>query len=46
MSDLPSSSKTQTHTPQLPVFWYFDPQVFELEQKLLFATARAMSDTS
>src|SRR5260221_4016189 len=39
MSDLPSSRRLKPNTPQLPVSWYFDPQVFELEQKLLFANS-------
>src|SRR6266540_3867918 len=38
MSDLPSSRRLNPNTSQLPVSWYFDPQVFELEQKLLFAS--------
>src|SRR6266853_240796 len=39
MSDLPSSRRLKPNTSQLPVSWYFDPQVFELEQKLLFANS-------
>src|SRR5438552_6030463 len=38
MSDLPSSRTLTPNTSQLPVSWYFDPQVFELEQKRLFAS--------
>src|SRR2546427_6383758 len=38
MSDLPSSRTLTPNTSQLPVSWYFDPQVFELEQKQLFAS--------
>src|SRR5713226_5684017 len=38
MSDLPGSRRLEPNTSQLPVSWYFDPQVFELEQKLLFAS--------
>ena len=41
MSDLPSSRKLKPNTSQLPVSWYFDPRVFELEQKLLFANGPA-----
>ena len=37
MSDLPSSRRLQPNTSQLPVSWYFDQRVFELEQQLLFA---------
>src|SRR2546427_847753 len=32
MSDLPSSRRLKPNTSQLPVSWYFDPQVFELER--------------
>ena len=39
MSDLPGSRALKPNTSQLPVSWYFDPKVFELEQKLLFGTA-------
>ncbi|MEO6148467.1 MAG: aromatic ring-hydroxylating dioxygenase subunit alpha, partial [Sulfuriferula sp.] len=39
MSDL-AVSATLTHTfPQLPISWYFDAQVYALEQKYLFAQA-------
>ena len=38
MSDLPGSRTLKPNASQLPVSWYFDPQIFELEQKLLFAT--------
>jgi phenylpropionate dioxygenase-like ring-hydroxylating dioxygenase large terminal subunit len=38
MSDLPRSRvELAQASPQLPVSAYFDPEVFELEQKLLFA---------
>jgi phenylpropionate dioxygenase-like ring-hydroxylating dioxygenase large terminal subunit len=38
MSDLPRSrAQLAQATPQLPVSWYFDPEVFALEQSLLFA---------
>ena len=37
MSDLPSSRRLQPNTSQLPVSWYFDQRVFELEQQHLFA---------
>ena len=37
MSDLRQFAKSQTERSQLPVSWYFDQRVFELEQKLLFA---------
>src|SRR5258708_22019142 len=39
MSDLPSSRRLKPNASQLPVSWYFDPQVFELEQNLLFANS-------
>jgi phenylpropionate dioxygenase-like ring-hydroxylating dioxygenase large terminal subunit len=38
MSDLPSSRALKPNASQLPVSWYFDQKVLELEQKLLFAT--------
>jgi phenylpropionate dioxygenase-like ring-hydroxylating dioxygenase large terminal subunit len=38
MSELPASRTLEPNTSQLPVSWYFDPKVFELEQELLFAT--------
>jgi len=38
MSDLPASAAQLTRSaPQLPVSWYFDQRIFELEQKHLFA---------
>lgn len=36
MSDLSTLSVIQTASPQLPVHWYFDPLVYELEKRLLF----------
>jgi len=36
MSDLSSFTICRQAAPQLPVSWYFDPRVFELEQRLLF----------
>src|SRR5256885_16964098 len=39
MSDLPSSRRLKPNASQLPVSWYFDPQIFELEQKSLFANS-------
>ncbi|HET7766841.1 MAG TPA: aromatic ring-hydroxylating dioxygenase subunit alpha [Burkholderiales bacterium] len=39
MSDLPGSRALKPSASQLPVSWYFDLRVFELEQKLLFAAA-------
>ena len=38
MSDLPSSRALKPNASQLPVSWYFDQKVFELEQTLLFST--------
>ena len=38
MSDLPSSRALKPAASQLPVSWYFDSKIFELEQELLFAT--------
>jgi phenylpropionate dioxygenase-like ring-hydroxylating dioxygenase large terminal subunit len=37
MSDLPGSRALKPNASQLPVSWYFDPKVFDLEQSLLFA---------
>jgi phenylpropionate dioxygenase-like ring-hydroxylating dioxygenase large terminal subunit len=38
MSNLPRSrAELAQATPQLPVSWYFDPEVYALEQSLLFA---------
>ena len=36
MSDIASAQKLKQSSPQLPVSWYFDQQMLELEQKLLF----------
>jgi hypothetical protein len=36
MSDLASQRALNRASPQLPVDWYFDPQVYALEQKILF----------
>lgn len=36
MSDLLTLSVIRTASPQLPVHWYFDPRVYELEKRLLF----------
>src|SRR4051812_28361795 len=36
MSDLASQSALTRTSPQLPIDWYFDPQVYALEQRLLF----------
>jgi phenylpropionate dioxygenase-like ring-hydroxylating dioxygenase large terminal subunit len=36
MSDIASPLKLRQSSPQLPVSWYFDQQMLELEQKLLF----------
>jgi phenylpropionate dioxygenase-like ring-hydroxylating dioxygenase large terminal subunit len=36
MSDLSSVAKIGRASPQLPVDWYFDPRIHELEQRLLF----------
>jgi len=38
MSDLPGRRALQPNATQLPVTWYFDDRVFELEKKLLFDT--------
>ena len=38
MSDLPSHHRQLTRSsPQLPVAWYFDQEMFDLEQRVLFA---------
>ena len=36
MSELASLRQIRPAAPQLPVAWYFDPAIFELEKKLLF----------
>jgi phenylpropionate dioxygenase-like ring-hydroxylating dioxygenase large terminal subunit len=36
MSDLPSKKQLQPNDTQLPVSWYFDQEIFELEKKLIF----------
>src|SRR5258708_14828035 len=36
MSDMSRLRQVRPARPQLPVSWYFDPQIFEQEKKLLF----------
>src|SRR5258708_18994630 len=36
MSDVAQLRQVRPARPQLPVSWYFDPKIFELEKKLLF----------
>ena len=36
MSDLAESSALSLTSPQLPISWYFDPVIYELELKHLF----------
>ena len=36
MSDLANTSSLLHTSPQLPVHWYFDPEIFEVEKKVLF----------
>jgi choline monooxygenase len=36
MSDLSTLPALSTATTQLPVHWYFDPRIYELEKRLLF----------
>ena len=36
MSDLATLLALTKTSPQLPIPWYFDPQIYALEQKLLF----------
>src|SRR5258708_12741890 len=36
MSDISRLRQVRPARPQLPVSWYFDPQIFEQEKKLLF----------
>ena len=36
MSDIANPSILKQSSPQLPVSWYFDQQMLELEQELLF----------
>lgn len=37
MSDLANTSALLTTSPQLPVDWYIDPRIYEIEQQLFFA---------
>ena len=37
MSELASLLRFAPATSQLPISWYFDERIFELEKKLLFA---------
>ena len=36
MSDVAQLRQVQPAKPHLPVSWYFDPALFELEKRLLF----------
>jgi phenylpropionate dioxygenase-like ring-hydroxylating dioxygenase large terminal subunit len=36
MSDLSSAAVFGKTSPQLPVHWYFDPRIYDLEKRLLF----------
>jgi phenylpropionate dioxygenase-like ring-hydroxylating dioxygenase large terminal subunit len=36
MSDLSTIAAVNAASPQLPVHWYFDPRIYELEKRLLF----------
>ncbi len=36
MTDLSTAPRLHATSPQLPVHWYFDPRIYELEQRLLF----------
>lgn len=36
MSDLPTVTALRPSSPQLPIEWYFDPQIYQLEKHLLF----------
>ena len=36
MSDVAHLRQVRPARPQLPVSWYFDPKIFELEKRLLF----------
>lgn len=36
MSDLSAAAAIDTTTPQFPVQWYFDAQIYDLEKRLLF----------
>jgi phenylpropionate dioxygenase-like ring-hydroxylating dioxygenase large terminal subunit len=36
MTDLSSFAALRTHATQLPVDWYFDPRIYELEKHVLF----------
>src|SRR6266478_6543259 len=36
MADISTLRRVKPASPHLPVSWYFDPKIFELEKKLLF----------
>src|SRR5438105_2452672 len=36
MSDLSSVSAVRNVSPQLPVSWYFDPRIYEIEKRVFF----------
>src|SRR5688500_19999074 len=36
MSEVARLAQVRPATPQLPVSWYFDPEIFALEKRLLF----------
>src|SRR5262252_598235 len=38
MSELATQTALRPSTAQLPVSWYFDPHIFQLEQERLFAS--------
>lgn len=37
MTDLASQKALTRSAPNLPLSWYFDPRIAELEQRLIFA---------
>jgi hypothetical protein len=46
MSDLAESSALSLTSPQLPVSWYFDPVIYELELSIFSSTVPVMPATS
>ena len=37
MTDIASASRLKPGAPQLPMSWYFDPEIFQREMQVLFA---------
>ena len=45
-SNVATLSRLVPAVSQLPVDWYFDEKIFELEKKLIFDAGQAMSVTN